>query len=205
MYCVIQRGIRLFLRVYHRVEIEGLEHVPTRGPFLVVGNHISVLDPFYIAAVLPGQVSFMAKEESFSHPVSRWFLERVGAFPVNREGVDTRSLRTALALLKYGKSVGLFPEGGRRESDPLTELKEGAAWLAIRSDVPILPVVIEGTDEALAQGNRWLRPAKVRIRFGGLLSGSIPGNPKEKQAELTSQMMTSFQSLGSRRSRGFPR
>ena len=58
MYCVIQRGIQLFLRVYHRVEIEGLEHVPTRGPFLVVGNHISVLDPFYIAAVLPGQVSF---------------------------------------------------------------------------------------------------------------------------------------------------
>ncbi|EGK10374.1 lysophospholipid acyltransferase family protein [Kroppenstedtia eburnea] len=197
MYRVIQKGIRLFLRFYHRLEIEGLEHVPTKEPFLVVGNHISVLDPFYIAAVLPGRVSFMAKEESFSHPVSRWFLDRVGAFPVNRGGVDTRSLRTALALLKEGKRVGIFPEGGRRESDPLKELKDGAAWLAIRSQVPILPVVIEGTDEALPRGSRWLRPAKIRIRFGGLLSGSSEGNPRETQDDLTAEILTSFRSLRS--------
>ena len=81
MYRLIQKGICLFLKIYHRLEMDGLEHVPTKGPFLVVGNHISVLDPFYIAAVLPGRISFMAKEESFSHPVSRWFLYRVGAFP----------------------------------------------------------------------------------------------------------------------------
>ncbi|GGA46521.1 1-acyl-sn-glycerol-3-phosphate acyltransferase [Kroppenstedtia guangzhouensis] len=204
MYRLIQKGICLFLKIYHRLEMDGLEHVPTKGPFLVVGNHISVLDPFYIAAVLPGRISFMAKEESFSHPVSRWFLYRVGAFPVNREGVDTRSLRTALALLKEGKRVGIFPEGGRRESDPLKELKDGAAWLAIRSNVPILPVVIEGTDQALSRGSRWLRPAKVRIRFGKPLSGLYQGKPRGKQEYLTGRILNSFRSLQSE-SQGAPR
>lgn len=195
MYRFLQRGLRLLLKLYHRFDVEGLDRVPDGGPFLLVGNHISYLDPFYIAAILPERVSFMAKEESFSHPLAKWFLNQVGAFPVNREKVDIGSLRMALARLEEGKVVGIFPEGGRRESDPLQELKDGAAYLAIRSNVPVLPVVIEGTDRALPRGGRWVRPAKVRIRFGEPITGLPKGKPREKQRYLTEKILESFRSL----------
>lgn len=195
VYSFLQRGLRVLLRLYHRLNVEGVDWVPDQGPFLLVGNHVSYLDPFYIAAILKQPVSFMAKEESFSHPLARWFLKQVGAFSVNREKVDIGSLRTALTRLEEGKVVGLFPEGGRRESDPLQELKDGAAYLAVRSQVPVLPVVIEGTDRALPRGGRWIRPAKVRIRFGELITVQPEGKPREKQRYLTGEILQSFRLL----------
>src|SRR5690606_37265063 len=88
------------------------------------------------------------------------------AFPVRREEADVRAMRSALARLRNDQVVGLFPEGRRREAESPTELKGGASYLALRAQVPVIPVRIEGTDRALPRKGRWIRPAKVRIYFG---------------------------------------
>src|SRR5699024_12274324 len=119
-YRLGQWMLRVILRVYHRAEVQGLDRVPRQGPFLLVGNQISYLDPFYIAAQLPQRISFMAKAESFSHPFTQWFLRKVDAFPVRREEADVRAMRSALARLRNDQVVGLFPEGRRREAEPPT-------------------------------------------------------------------------------------
>ncbi|OYD07932.1 lysophospholipid acyltransferase family protein [Paludifilum halophilum] len=166
IYGTAKRLVQTVLRLYHRVEVEGMERVPEVGSLILVGNHVSYLDPFYIGAVLPRKVHYMAKKESFSRPWTCWFLRRVGAFPVNREKPDIRSLKTALNRLKEKNMVGIFPEGGRREEDPMQSLKNGATYLALKEGAPILPVYIEGTDKALPRQGKWIRPARIRIRSG---------------------------------------
>lgn len=194
-YRLGQWMLRVILRVYHRAEVQGLDRVPRQGPFLLVGNHISYLDPFYIAAQLPQRISFMAKAESFSHPFTQWFLRKVDAFPVRREEADVRAMRSALARLRNDQVVGLFPEGRRREAEPPTELKGGASYLALRAQVPVIPVRIEGTDRALPRKGRWIRPAKVRIYFGEPIQKIPAGKNREDQERIHQMIMSAFRQL----------
>lgn len=194
-YRLGQWMLRVILRVYHRAEVQGLDRVPRQGPFLLVGNHISYLDPFYIAAQLPQRISFMAKAESFSHPFTQWFLRKVDAFPVRREEADVRAMRSALARLRNDQVVGLFPEGRRREAESPTELKGGASYLALRAQVPVIPVWIEGTDRALPRKGRWIRPAKVRIYFGEPIQKIPAGKNREDQERIHQMIMSAFRQL----------
>ena len=75
LYHTLQPVVRCLIRIYHRARVEGMDRVPAEGPLILVGNHLSLLDPFYIGAFFPRKIRFMAKKESFRHPVARWFLE----------------------------------------------------------------------------------------------------------------------------------
>ena len=74
LYHILQPVVRCLIRIYHRARVEGLDRVPAEGPLILVGNHLSLLDPFYIGAFFPRKIRFMAKKESFRHPVARFFL-----------------------------------------------------------------------------------------------------------------------------------
>jgi 1-acyl-sn-glycerol-3-phosphate acyltransferase len=194
-YSVVRNMIRPFIFLYHRMDVTGMESIPEEGPLIVAGNHISYLDPFYIACVFPRQLHFMAKEEAFSHPVTRWLLHRFGAFPVNRDKPDIRSIKTAMRCLQEGKVLGIFPEGGRREYQPLTEWKHGAAFLAMKTGAPILPAWIDGTDEALPRGGMWIRPAKVKVRFGRLIHPNTQEKNRDEQERLSLEVLSAFRHL----------
>ncbi|MCS1352681.1 1-acyl-sn-glycerol-3-phosphate acyltransferase [Mechercharimyces sp. CAU 1602] len=181
------------LALYHRVDIEGKHHIPKEGSFLLVGNHVSYLDPFYIGATVPRQIKYMAKKESFDHPVTRWFLQQLDAFSVDRSKPDMGAIRTALKHLKDGNVVGMFPEGTRSD-EGLSQLKQGAAYLAIRSKSPIIPVHISGTDRCLPRGKTWIRPAKVRIAFGEPIQIE-EGKGKDLQEKVSQHILTALQSL----------
>ena len=152
LYHILQPVVRCLIRIYHRARVEGLDRVPAEGPLILVGNHLSLLDPFYIGAFFPRKIRFMAKKESFRHPVARFFLEHFRAFPVDRGKADLTSLKTAIGVLRDGEVLGMFPEGGRRETAPMRELKQGAAYLALKTGTPIVPVYIEGTEQVPAPG-----------------------------------------------------
>lgn len=189
--------IRLILRFYHRVEVVGMEKMPDSGPCIVVGNHVSYLDPFYIGSMSPRHIHFMAKAEAFRFRFTRFFLELLQAFPVNREKADIEAIRTALSYLKQGSVVGIFPEGGIRDETPLQEVKQGAAFLACKSGTPVLPIYIDGSMEALPQGKILIRPKKIRILVGNLISVPEEGTSREKQEVLSQLILSELQSLQS--------
>ncbi|MFC4077246.1 lysophospholipid acyltransferase family protein [Salinithrix halophila] len=189
----MKRLIRVVLRFYHHREITGLNRIPKTGPFLLVGNHVSILDPFYIGSVIPRDIRYMAKEESFSHPLLRRFLRGVGAFPVNREKPSIRSIKIALGHLDKGKVIGIFPGGTRREKMAMEEVKQGAAYLSLKTGAPVLPVYIDGTAEALPPGTRWPRPSRVRIRIGELITPE--GKGKERQKQLSMKILDTLSKL----------
>jgi len=141
-YEICRSLVRGLIFVMYRLKTEGLEHIPSSGPVILCSNHLSNLDPVFLAAPLNRRVHYMAKMELFSIPVLSWLIVKLGAFPVNRGGVSKNSIRTALQLLSEGKVLGIFPEGTRGKMSGVG--KKGAASLALKSGAAVIPVAIIG-------------------------------------------------------------
>lgn len=163
----------IIMRFLGGIRLEGVEHVPRSGAFLVVANHCSQLDPPLLGWATGYQVGrvvhFMAKEEMRHWPVVGWLADRAGVFFVRRGEGDRPAQRRALELLAAGRPVGIFPEGTRSRVGRMRGIKPGAALLAIRAGVPILPVGIAGTHRLFASG-RLPRRSKVTFRIGAPFS-----------------------------------
>lgn len=149
---------------------EGLERFPRNGPFILVANHCSQLDPPVLGWATGHRVGlvihFMAKEEMRSWPVIGWLAERSAVFFVRRGEGDRASQRKALELLAAGKAIGIFPEGTRSRNGRMGEGRAGAALLAIRSGAPIVPVGISGTHRLFPSGSTLPHRSRVTFRIG---------------------------------------
>ena len=144
----------LFLAPFFRIRICGRENIPEEGALILCSNHISMLDMFFIGYSIKRWIYWMAKEELFRIPVVSFVLDKLwGAFPVRRGKADVESIKTALDHLKYGHIVGIFPQGTRSGKS----IRRGAAHIALRADVPLMPVCIKGGKKLFE---------KVTVKFG---------------------------------------
>jgi 1-acyl-sn-glycerol-3-phosphate acyltransferase len=182
---------RLILALFRARPI-GAERVP-EGAAVLAGNHVSYLDPVLLWCGSPRPVHFMAKLELWRS--SRWLgwaLDQVWAFPVDRSGADRKAISTATNLLAAGELVGMFPEGTRRRNagDGLGEAHGGVAYVALRADVPVIPVGIVGTESAWPAGRRLPRLVPVTVRYGEpVCPGDFAGTRKERVAAMTAEIM----------------
>ena len=159
---LVASSFRVIFRVVSRVRVEGLELAPRSGPLIVVANHTTVADPPLVAAwlqpALGRPIQFMAKEQLFAtalRPVLRVF----GAVRVRAGGSDVEAYRAGLSVLHGGGVLGLFPEGTRSADGIIAAPHIGAAMLAARSGVRVLPIGVSG-------GHRLLPPGARLPRFG---------------------------------------
>ncbi len=145
---------RAVLKVLRRWKVEGHHNIPEQGGVVVAANHRSYWDPVVVGCAMTRKVRFIAKADLFRIPVFRNIIRGMGSFPVKREGVDREGIRTALHFLQDGKAVGIFPEGTRSKTEELLEPQMGAALIALKADVPIVPTALINTPGIL-------RPIKV--------------------------------------------
>jgi len=157
---------RLLLAAY-RTRFVGIENVPEGGAILA-GNHVSYLDPVLLWCGAPRPVHFMGKTELWHSRSIGWVLDHLLAFPVHRGAPDRAAILTAVKVLESGSLVGMFPEGTRQsaKAEELGEPSQGVAFIALRAGVPVVPVGIAGTEEALPRGARLPRFPRVTFRFG---------------------------------------
>lgn len=127
-----------------RTKVEGLENIPADGGFIICPNHKSNNDPILLGVKLPIKLSFMAKAELFGFKPFAAILRKLGAFPVKRGKSDIGALRAALEIVKNGGRLLLFPEGTRSDLNNLKKGKAGAALIALKANVKLLPVGICG-------------------------------------------------------------
>ncbi len=164
VYWLVRAFFQPFFHIYFRMSRIGREHIPAEGPVIVAANHRSFLDPFVIATMARRPMYYVAKQELFKKPLVAWFLNALGAFPVNRGMADTEMIETARAILARGDIVLIFPEGTRTRPGSLGKPHRGVGRLALETGAPVVPVAVIGT-EAVRRGWR-IRPHKVRIRAG---------------------------------------
>lgn len=145
--------------------VEGMSNVPASGPAILMINHIAFIDPIVVLHTLQRQIVPMAKIEVYEYPLIGIFPKIWGVIPVRRGEVDRRAIQHALDVLRSGEIILVAPEGTR--SPQLGEAKDGIAYLASRSQAPIVPVAIDGTEgfPALRFSQRWRGPG-VQIKFG---------------------------------------
>jgi 1-acyl-sn-glycerol-3-phosphate acyltransferase len=163
-YWLMTRLMRSVVWIFGRYEVVGVEHVPADGPLIVVANHLNNADPPLLGAAIPRRIRFMAKQELFETKAGilyRWF----DAFPVRRFEADLAALRQAQSILKEGGVLGMFPEGHRSHGDGMGPPHPGTALIALRTDAPLLPVGITGT-EAIRSPMVLLRNPRIRVVIG---------------------------------------
>lgn len=113
-----------------------------KGKAIIISNHRSMLDPLFIALISNRFIHFMAKSELFDNKLSAWLFRNLLVFPINRGKSDMNSIKRALEVLQQDKVFGIFPEGKRSVTNDIDLFEKGAAFLAVKSEAPILPMYI---------------------------------------------------------------
>lgn len=176
--------------VFYRHRVFGLENVP-KGAAIIAPNHVSYYDPPLVAASLPEEVFFLAKESLFSVWILGPLLRCLNSYPVSGSASDLTSFKILCKLLNEGKKVTVFPEGVRAPDGKLQPLQPGVAMLAIRCNCPIVPVYIKGVFEVYPRDKRYPKPwGRISCTFGKPI---YPGNyasldKKKAQTAITQDL-----------------
>jgi 1-acyl-sn-glycerol-3-phosphate acyltransferase len=190
---------RPLLHILFSWKAEGRENIPSTGPFILVTNHVHVLDPIFLAFSFPRWINFIAKEELFRSPLLKPWLRWAGSLSIRRGGnirEKQRTLERARDALERGLVLGMFPEGSRSHDGRLREGKPGPAAIASKTNVPIIAVGIVGTDKIKGISCLWRRPPiVVHIGKPFKLPPTDGKVSKSQRQLLTTRLMTEIAAL----------
>jgi len=182
--------LRVLFRILLRLEVVGSEHIPSAGPFIAMINHVSFLDPLLTVAIAPREIVAMSKIENYANPVAAVVLRLYGSFPIRRGEMDMQAIRTSLSILRDRRGLLMAPEGTRSKTCALLEGRDGMVMIALRSQVPIVPVAVSGS-ERFKHNWRRLRRTPTRVVFGpAFCLQPRPGVPhREQMRQMTREAM----------------
>lgn len=196
-YAVV-RGLAVGIsKLWWRAELIGSEHLPAEGAFILAPIHRSNADSLVVAGLTRRRLRYMGKHTLWKYkPIGRIFTA-LGGFPVKRGAADREALRKCSEVLAGGEPLVVFPEGTRQSGPVVQDLQEGAAYLAARAGVPIIPVGIGGSEEALAKGSKRVRRVRIHVVAGPpLLPPETVGRvPRSAVARLSSELKERLQAL----------
>jgi 1-acyl-sn-glycerol-3-phosphate acyltransferase len=198
-YAVARGVVELVCRAYWRVEVRGKDNVPRWGAYVIAPVHRSNIDTLLSGCLTHRRIRFMGKDTLWKYRWSGALFSSLGAFPVHRGTADREALRVCEEAVRAGEPVVLFPEGTRQSGPVVRPLFEGAAFVAARAGVPILPVGIGGSEWAMPKGRKRILPVKVVMVVGVPIPApeKAPGARTSRRSvtELTEELAERLQVL----------
>jgi 1-acyl-sn-glycerol-3-phosphate acyltransferase len=198
LYRVIRTFVCGFTQLYTRMSIEGREHLPTTGGYVIAPVHRSYVDTPISACISRRRFRYMGKDSMWKFASVGKLISALGAFPVSRGTVDREALMRCLVVLKAGEPLVLFPEGERKDGPTVQPLFDGAAYLASKSGVPVIPVGIAGSDRVMPRGAKFIFPRKVKIVIGAPIRVEVGENGRASRSAIkatTAQLHVEIQRL----------
>jgi len=199
LYQTLRGPARALLDRVFGLTVEGLEHLPEGGPYLVAANHHNYLDGVVLGCAVPPPIAFLVMPRVWrATPVHPFLHRRIGSIPLDLDRPDPGALRGALDALAAGRVVGIFPEGPFSVRGQLETGLPGVGLLALRSGAPVVPAAIRGTYEAL-RGRRFYIPrrAPLAVRFGPPrpFTGEDEKGGRAARARVTERIMDDIAAL----------
>lgn len=182
--------IKTVVSTIFRIELVGAENMPKDGACVVCINHISMFDPMVTSAVVDRPIRFIGKQELFKIPVVGWYLKSINVIPIKRGSGDIGAVKASLKALKDGEVLGIFPTGTREKKNPNAKVKPGVVLIALKAQVPVIPVRIEANYRIFS---------KVRITIGKPVDLSTYEGKKlsqEEMSEAAELIYTTIKTLG---------
>lgn len=188
-YRIVRGMAGTMATVLLRWRATGHRNVPETGGVLLISNHLSFLDVFFLGIPLRRPLNYVARSTLFL-PVLGTLIRSVGGFPIQREGIGVSGMKETLGRLRAGGIVTLFPEGTRSADGELGPLKPGIALLVRRARTPVVPVGLSGTFEVWPRSRFWLAPHPIRIHFGrAIMPEELDGLENDAITELLASRM----------------
>lgn len=198
MYICMRTFMIGFCKAMWRVTYSGTEHVPATGGFIIAPVHRSNIDPFPLIGMTRRRLSFLGKDSLWKTKITAWFFTTMGGYPVKRGVADREALKRCIEVLNRGEGLLMFPEGTRQFGPVVQELFDGTAYVAAKSNVPILPLGIGGSEFAMPKGAKMLRPVKIHFELGPPIYPTYSDGERATRDDLretTARLSTELQAL----------
>lgn len=197
-YTLFKRMCWIFARLWTRIRVEGRENIPREGPFILLANHQSILDPIFIQSHCPRDLHSLTKSTQFGMRFFGWWLPRANAIPTRRFKVDPQVVRVILRRLSEGKGIGIYPEGERSWDAQIQPFRRGTIRVVLKAGVPVIPCGVSGSYDVWPRWSKRLRRAPVRIRFGEAITFGPHDDRAERERavpEATKRIRKALESL----------
>ena len=167
LFWILRRLSLIVLKYCFKFKVRNTDAVPRSGPFIIIANHVSFMDPVVLQAACPARIVFLMTERYYNPILVRWFFSLMCCIPLNEDTpYNIRALRRALESLEQGNVIGIFPEGSISREGVLRDAMPGTLLLAQKTGAPIVPAYIEGTYDALPRHARFFHKATISVVFG---------------------------------------
>lgn len=193
-YAALRWVFKNILGLGFGLEVTGAEHIPTDGPVILAANHRSQIDPLVLAAAVPRRCAFLAAAELLTMPILGTLIRPFRAVPIRRGQFDRGAIEECLARLERDEALVIFPEGKISRDGRSQPPRDGLAFLAGRTRVPIVPVWIAGTYEVWPLGTRMPRRGRITVRAGEAIV-PVEAPTRGEQSALTARVMEAITRL----------
>ena len=189
--------VTVLSQLWFRMTFEGRENIPRSGAYVVAPVHRSNVDTLIVGGLTTRRLRYMGKDSLWETRFFGALFSSLGAFPVHRGSADREALRRCIEVLQGGEPLVIFPEGTRQSGPVIQPLFEGAAYVAAKAGVPIVPVGIGGSEAAMPKGAKMIRPVKVHVVVGRLLQppGGEGRAPRAAVHQMTEDLSAELQRL----------
>jgi len=197
-YAIVRTVVCGLTQLWTRMTFEGREHLPRSGAYVLAPVHRSYIDTPITASVTRRRVRFMGKQEVWSNAAFGWMMSALGGFPVARGTADREALKRSIAVLEGGEPLVLFPEGERKDGPIVQPLFDGAAYVAARAGVPIVPIGIGGSARVMPRGAKFFHRGRVHVAIGRPIRAEVGASGRASRkaiATVTEELHTELQRL----------